>query len=252
LLILYRNAAFIIECKANKYREPLQNFRQAFPRIKDDFNKCIQKAYNQSFEVKELFLTGKEFCVANEKGKTTGKINPQKYRNVYSIIVTQERFGQIQCDLGLLLDIDQNDKYPWSVCIDDLETFLITLKRKENFFGDFVTFLTNRQKLHERLICFDELELATIFLMQKHYFIDTCNREEFFLSSPDLHLLFDDLYSVGFGFKNERRLDIKLQRNNTIISELTKKLKLKVPERIRQYKKEIMILKTGKVFLTKF
>lgn len=236
ILVLCRNTAFILECKANRYREPLFNVEQAYTRIKDDFEKCIQKGYDQAFEVKDYFLSRDLLTIRNDKGGIVDIISTKKYPKVYSIIVTHERFGQIQCDLGLLLKKNDFDEFPWSVCIDDLETFLITLKRKGNYLGEFITFLHNRAKLHKRLFCFDELELATLFIMAKDEYIKSCNRKEYFLSSPDLHLLFDELYNVGFGFKNERRLELKLANENIITTELTKKLKLHTPDAIKQFK----------------
>jgi hypothetical protein len=242
LLILYRNTAFIIECKAHKYREPLLNTEKAFTRIKDDFRKNIQKGYNQTYEVKQLFQQNKVFQIRNSKNEIIENINPQKYQNVFSIVVTQERFGQIQTDLGLLLNLEKDDNlYPWSVYIDDLETFLITLKRKENYYGDFITYLYNRERLHKRVICSDELELAALFFTQKNIFIDYCNRNEYFLSSPTENRLFDDLYYIGFGFENERGLDRKIERWKILSKELSPLFKKcgfkKTPSVIREYKK---------------
>ena len=41
LLVLYRDTAFIVECKAHKNREPFMDVDKAFTRIKDDFGKSI-------------------------------------------------------------------------------------------------------------------------------------------------------------------------------------------------------------------
>lgn len=240
LLILYRNSAFIVECKANKYREPLFDTEKAYVRIKDDFKKSIQKGYEQALEVERIFELVDFFEIKDQKGEVVAKVNTKKYQNIFSIIVTQERLGQIQTDLGLLLEINENDLFPWSVYIDDLETFLITLSRKENYYGEFITYLHNREKLHTRLNSSDELELAALFLTQKEIFIKCCNMNAIFSSNPVNDRFFDELYQFGFGFKNERNLNHKIEKvavNSHKIKNRLKELKLvKTPQIIREYK----------------
>lgn len=239
LLVLYKNVALIIECKANKYREPLADPEKGFSRIKRDFQHSIQKGYDQAIKVERLFKRTPSVEIKSNKGKLIEIINTNKYHFIFSIIVTTERFGQIQCDLGLLLKVNNDEKYPWSVGIEDLETFLITLKRKDNFYGELISYLTSREKLHKRLICFDELELASYFLMQKDIFIRNCNlNNSLFYSSPDVHLLFDRLYQTGLGFKNERNIERKVERLTGFEQAFHKALKLKTPEIIINYKKQ--------------
>lgn len=227
LLVLYRDTAFIVECKAHKNREPFMDVDKAFTRIKDDFGKSIQKGYNQAAEVSNLFQSSEIIAIKNHQGKIISNIKPHKYRNVFTIVVTQERLGQIQIDLGLLLDIKDDNMYPWSVCVDDLESILLTLSRRESPYGDFLTYLSNREKLHERVWCFDELELVALYLTDKAGFIDICNRSEYFLSNPHEDRIFDFLYNIGFGFENERGIERKLERA-LLLSEETKSLFRKV------------------------
>lgn len=212
LLVLYRDTAFIIECKACKNREPFMDVDKAFTRIKDDFRKSIQKGYDQAAEVNKLFQSSEIIAIKSHQGKVLSNINTRKYRNVFTIVVTQERLGQIQIDLGLLLDIKDDNIYPWSVCVDDLESILLTLSRRESPYGDFLTYLSNREKLHGRVWCFDELELVALYLTDKARFIDICNRLEYFLSNPHEDHIFDFLYNIGFGFENERGIERKHER----------------------------------------
>lgn len=241
LLVLYKDSAFIIECKAHKYREPMMNVDKAFSRIKDDFKKNIQKGYDQAYEVKELFMGEEVFELANERKEVIFKIDPRKYKNIFPIIVTQERYGQIQVDLGLLLDIKDDYTYPWSCYIDDLETFLFTLMRKENHSYELINYLLNREKLHTRVLCADELELAALYITNKQLFIKICNQTDYFLSSPTANGFFDALYYIGFGFKDELNLNEKIERKGEKADQiklLCKKLKLKTPFSIRIYKKD--------------
>lgn len=235
LLILQGTTAYIIECKANKYRKPLRDSLKAYERIRDDFKKCIGKGHKQATEVEKLFYIGQPFNIKDKRGRIIDVINPNHFEDIFTIVVTQERFGQIQCDLGYLLDIDDDQNYPWAVSIDDLETFLITLKRTKTGMADLGEFLLVREKLQERVICYDELELCAYFLFDRANFIRKCDGKAVFISRPDVNLLFDNLYQVGFGFKDELNLNDKLKRKSPIASALIKKHKLGRPERITEF-----------------
>ncbi|MBA4154827.1 hypothetical protein [Flavobacterium sp.] len=230
LLVVINKYAFIIECKANKYRIPFRDPLKAFDRIKDDFKRSIGKGYLQAREMEELVLTGQPFHIKNHRGEIIDKIYPGKIHEVFSIVVTQERFGQIECNLAHLLEVEDDNDYPWAIAVDDLETFLITLSRKQNHLQEFVTYLTAREKLHGRLFCYDELDLGALFLMQPKVFFSYCNHFAPVIMSPDMNKFFDELYSIGLGFKNELHLDKKKQREAPIAYALLKELKLGKPK----------------------
>ena len=46
---------------------------------------------------------------------------------IWSIVVTDFKYGTIQTNLGNLLEKDEEALYPWSVCIDDLEAFFLLM-----------------------------------------------------------------------------------------------------------------------------
>jgi hypothetical protein len=238
LLILYNRYAFIIECKAHRYRQPLRDQDKAYDRIRDDFRKSIGKGYEQAKEVEDLLLDEQPFSIRDEKKKLLATLRPEDYDEVFTIVVTQERFGQIQCDLHYLLDITIDCNYPWSVAINDLETFLITLKRKNNYLAEFTEFLLARERLHERVMCYDELELCGYFLFDKVAFVRNCYREELFFSSPDMNLFFDLFYQIGFGFKDELNLAQKIKRRHFEAENVIRHHKLKPAARIAEFLKQ--------------
>lgn len=239
IFILYRRSIFIIECKSDMYKEPFRDINKSYKRIEREFRTSIQKAYDQAKEVQQTIYHNDELTITDKNKNTIGKIRTNRIENVFIILVTQERFGQIECDLGLLLDKEEDDFYPWAVSIDDLESILLTIYRKENAVGEFITYLINREKLHERLICSDELDIVGYFIMQRQFFIKDCNRNEIYVASPDFCQLFDNLYHGGFGFKNELYLEnkLKVSISTFIISELCQKLKLRTPKKIQEFKK---------------
>ena len=212
LLILVENLALIIEAKASKRDEPRRDPDKAYPLILTNFNETIQKGYDQADRVKKQFLERKPLKLYQDKNLSNciADINTKGYQFVFSIIVTLERFGQIQTDLSELLNIRDDDKFPWSVCIDDLEVFLLQLEKMGKRKMDLVRFLNLRQKLHEKLITDDELDVCGGFLTGEinHKKVDSTKSTLILL--PNLSDIFDDTYQKkGLGFKNEKNLEDK-------------------------------------------
>lgn len=234
LLILAGANAFVIECKANKYRIPFRDPVKAYDRINDDFKKSIGKAYTQAKEVEDLFY-GKPFAIKDKNKRILASINPDDYENVFTIVVTQERFGQVHCDLAYLLTIGSEDNYPWAVAVDDLESFLITLKRKDYHLSEFNEFLLAREQLQGRVICYDELELCAYFLFDRDRFIRNCGRSDIYISSPDMNQFFDLLYQIGFGFKDELNLSDKVKRMHMEAESVIRYHKLKPARRVLDF-----------------
>jgi len=137
-------------------------------------------------------------------------IKTKNYSKSFSVIVTLERFGQIQTDLSELLNIFQNDELPLSICIDDLEIFLLQLKKMGKQKSDFLEFLTLRQKLHGKLVTGDELEICGAFLEDKKVVRKVSNGISSFTLNSIITKVFDTTYHTkGLGFDKEKNLEIK-------------------------------------------
>ena len=194
LLIIADGNAFVIECKSSRNREPRRDSNQAFQRIKSDFNDCIQKGYEQCYQVEELILNCPNISIKSNnlvKDLDTSYIN-----DVFSIVVTSERFATIQSDLGLLLNkLIEEDLYPWSISIDDLEIFLKTLNLEfNNPTRRFAEFLEYRELLNERLFSRDELDVCAMYLNNPSNFKKTCKSSGYIVTDPLLQRHFDELY----------------------------------------------------------
>lgn len=165
LLIIYKGIVLIIETKASKLREPFRDIEKAVKRLKDDFKDSIQYGFEQCKRVEDFFFDDNFFEIKDEKGKVLHLVDPKKIKNVYSIVVTLERFGSLQTDLSLLLKKEDDIDFPWSVYIDDLEIFLLALKQnRNNHIGDFLSFLKSRRVLHGRIYAIDELDICANYL----------------------------------------------------------------------------------------
>tara|TARA_R110002051_G_scaffold4197_3_gene22483 strand:+ start:38 stop:1744 length:1707 start_codon:yes stop_codon:yes gene_type:complete len=209
ILILWKNHAFIIEAKGYNLREPLRDPNRAFVRIKDDFKSCIGYGYKQTKRVEDKFLNEKPFEIFDKNGNPIAEINPKDFGdNYYSIIVNINSFGQIQTDLSTLLDITDDDIYPWVVKLDDLEVFLLTLLKKKKTPKYLVNFLLLREELHGKLICSDELEICGGYLINKlnEKFVE---KYDTIVTTPDLPEIFDEQYRKEIGFENEKYLKEK-------------------------------------------
>lgn len=187
--------------------------------------------------MEDCFLGNESFSLFDNQKRKIITLNPEDYDEVFTIVVTQERFGQIQCDLSYLLDIVDDCNFPWSVGIHDLETFLITLKRKKKYKQEFKEFLLAREKLQGRVMCYDELELCAYFLFDKEKFLKSCDLNRIFFSSPDANKCFDLLYHVGFGFKAEVSLAEKLKRRHFEAASFIKYHQLKPSDRVTEFLK---------------
>lgn len=212
ILVISNGTALIFETKATGFREPLRDMNKALIRIQHDFNENIQKGFEQCERVKNIFKSGQKFKIFDEKGIVLHEINPNKIYNVFNIVVTQERLGPIQLDLSLLLKIDNEQEYPYSIYINDLEIFLRALKFKtKNPRQELVTFLKNRELLHERVFCNDELDICAVYMSNKNLFVRLANQlEATFTLQPECQDYFDDLYYQGIGLlKNEYNMEEK-------------------------------------------
>lgn len=211
LLFSISGLALIVEVKASKRDEPKRDPELAYPIILDNFKETIQKGYDQAFRVKEKFLNKEILKIYRDQKlqKHLLDIKTKSYHSSFSIIVTLERFGHIQTNLNELLDIWEGDEFPWSVCIDDLEIFLLQLKKMRKNKFDLIRFLKFREKLHGRIFTSDELEICGLFL-NRSFNIKNLEENKINVLNPDHADIFDVTYQrEGLGLKNEKNLTLK-------------------------------------------
>jgi len=211
LLFLYKGMALIVEAKASKRDEPRREPEKAYPLILSNFEEVIQKGYDQAYRVKSKFIDNEILHIYTDQKlkKHVIDVRTRKYYRAFSIVVTLERFGQIQTDLDNLLEIFEDDEFPWSICVDDLEVFLLQMEKQRMKHTDLSRFLTIREKLHEKVITGDELEICGAFLTKK-ITLKNASDDNIFALTPDLTDIFDHSYhNGGLGFANEKNMDKK-------------------------------------------
>ncbi|WP_345210987.1 hypothetical protein [Mucilaginibacter gynuensis] len=201
LLRLAGKTALIIEAKAGKVREPMYDPDKDYNGIWQDFKETIDYGYVQAYSVKEKLIARKPFDVYDKKMNVLQTIDPKVIKEIYTLIVTYHKFGHVQSDLQMMLDLfDDDDHFPWAVCIDDLEIFLLGLIKLNMSEKDFYRFLYQRRNLHGQLIVNDEGQITGQFLTHKRILLQTGT----YRFSPKDDYIYDQLYSTGLGFKKER------------------------------------------------
>ena len=196
LLIIFKGTVIIVETKASRLREPFRDLKKAITRLKDDFKVSIQYGFEQCKRVENYFFDSKPFDIKDKKGKILYTVNPNKIQNIYSIVVTLERFGSLQTDLNLMLQKEDDIDFPWSIYIDDLETFLFALKQnKKTPISQFLNFLNLRREMHGRMYAVDELDVCATYLQSPLKFKTYSEANETFITfSPYEQGDFDKLY----------------------------------------------------------
>ncbi|MGX7690253.1 NERD domain-containing protein [Flectobacillus roseus] len=196
LLIIYRDTAIIVETKAYKLREPFRDVEKAVKRLKDDFKASIQYGFEQCLRVEDYFVDDHFFEIKDGKGNLLHTVNPKKIQNVFTLVVTLDRFGSLQTDLSLMLQKDEDIDYPWSVYIDDLEIFLLAIKHNiKNPVNQFFNFLKLRRKMHSRIYAVDELDVCGVFLRSPETFKQYSEASQTFLTFlPHEQEVFDEYY----------------------------------------------------------
>ena len=206
ILIIHNRIAYIIECKTSKFREPMRDTEKAYKRIKEDFKTSIQEGYNQCLRVENEIFENARIIIETKNQKV--EINTNNILNVFSIVVTLERYGAIQTDLSLLLEKDnENDFYPFSIFIDDLEIFLLSLYKKfNNPYRKFEEYLEIRQSLNGKIMSADELDICAMFLKNSIGLKKIINSHTYIIPDPFLQNIFDDMY-----FNKEIKVKLKYE-----------------------------------------
>lgn len=215
LLVLIGGNCIVVEIKNCSFREPFRDPLKAFPRIKKDYSKAIQLGYEQCKRVEDVLLSGRDVDIldASDMNKTQYCLKSNNINYVWSIVVTDFKYGPIQTDLASLLNKEEGALFPWSVCIDDIEAFFLLMRKllKGIAPNRFIEFLDYRERLHGHVLCSDELEICGWYLNDREQFKEYADSESLINTTPKMGTIFDAYYRVGLGFKNEFDIEYKKQ-----------------------------------------
>ena len=213
LLVIFGNASIVVETKDCGFREPFRDPLKAYPRIKKDFSSAVQLGYEQCKRVEDVLLSGRDVEIqdADKKGKVLYRLKSKSIGEVWSIVVTDVKYGMIQTNLGSLLKKEDDSLYPWAVCVDDIESMFLLMRKvlKGIAPARFIEFLDYRERLQEHVYCFDELEICGWYLNDREQFKAYADADAMVSTTPNMGTIFDAYYHVGLGFKDEFDIEYK-------------------------------------------
>lgn len=213
LLVIIGNTCIVVEIKNCCFRPPFRDPLKAFPRIKRDYSNAIQLGYEQCKRVEDVLLTGRDIDIldAGNMKKVQYHLRRKNISAVWSIVVTDFKYGTIQTDLASLLKKDEDALFPWSVCVDDIEAFFLLMRKmlKGVASNRFVEFLDYRERLHGHVLCSDELEICGWYLNDREQFKHYADSESLINTASNMATIFDAYYHVGLSFKNEFDIEYK-------------------------------------------
>ena len=216
LLVVFGDTCIVVEIKNCGFRAPSRDPIKAFPRIKRDYENAVQLGYDQCRRVENVLLSGKDVDIldASNMHKVLYRLKSKNIGDVWSIVVTDFKYGVIQTNLGPLLKKDEEALYPWSVCVDDLESMMLLMKKilKGIAPARFVEFLDYRERLQGHIMCFDELEICGWYMNDREQFKKYADNDAMINTSPNMGTIFDAYYHTGLGFKDELDIDYKRGR----------------------------------------
>ncbi len=207
LLIEIGPKVIVCECKSTRLRSPLRDIEKFYTKAHDDFKKSIQLGYEQAQSVADLITQQDETVLYDHKGKERGRIARRAAKDVCVWVVTDRSLGPAQVDLSYMLESNKDlMDFPWSVCVDDLETFLLYLSKRPNQYSRLFDYLRFRPRLYGRVISPDELDLAGWYVSNRAKFLSACMADdEWVLVELGLQNVFDKDYhsAEGIGFPRD-------------------------------------------------
>lgn len=166
-LVIYDNGVLlIVEAKASPPKEPMRDTEKAFIRIRDHFksNSGLQKAFDQANILKNKVLEDQKLTLYTKKGKLLIEIPLAEIKVIHTICITRDDFGALGCNLNYLLDKSEDEVYPWVIDIANLDSIVQAWDHLKLNYTDFYDFLSQRSKLHNKVVSMDELEYVGAYL----------------------------------------------------------------------------------------
>lgn len=219
LLIKYGETVFIVEVKASKVKEPFRDPDKAYNRIKRDFKSDggIQKGYDQGLNLKNLILENEVTTLYDSKGNELVKLEKDKIKKIFIIVVTAEDMGILSTNLSYLLEKPEEEPYAWACNLYDLETALDGIIYKQGNINTFIQYLQEREEYHEYLVASDELEILGYFLENGSLQELNANKDKMVGFDPDYSTVFDEIYfeKRGISRKTNSELGQAVNRSTT-------------------------------------
>jgi len=222
-VVLCDDLCLIIEAKASPPKEPFRNPEKAFVRLNRAFKAetGIQGGYEQALRIWRRLAAGEDVVLFDGEGAPAVTIPGALLEDTYCVVATRDDFGPLAGDLALLLEKEATEPYPWVVNVTDLEN----LANAWSHFGwsgkELEEYLKGRTRLHGKLFCDDELEVAGYFIQHGNIMLLSDSYADKVSLDPTYSSVFDKLYAhIHHGAPAP-----KIERTPPVIADLTTSLK---------------------------
>ncbi|WP_368244696.1 YecA family protein [Clostridium tertium] len=194
LLLVYDNKIFLVESKSGLFHTPAR--RGALKKLENNIKENIEYAFEQASRAKQYINDNKEAIFYDENGNKVVEIRGSDYSEIFIINTTMENFGEVATSINKFkqMGLYNNDEYPWSVNINDLDI----IKDFIEYPFQFIHYIHRRLKINNRsnevaeIKCNDELDLFINYLQNNLYY-DDC--EEYNLVMiPDSSEIINEYY----------------------------------------------------------
>ncbi|HEJ1074333.1 TPA: NERD domain-containing protein [Serratia marcescens] len=202
LVIIHDRKVLIIESKASPRREPLRDPSKAYQRISDDFNRKsgIQSGYDQARRLELLLQNNSVTNLYDKKGGLITTIGKEDFDEIFCICVTKDDFGMLATDLTILLEKDDDAKYPWVIGMHNLRFLIACLDYIGKDWEFFINYLRDRIGVFGKIMSNDELEFAGAYLKYDGFdFSPDSPEHKVFLDINESRVLDDISYAKSNG-----------------------------------------------------
>ncbi|MBO8157185.1 MAG: hypothetical protein H0Z32_12050 [Bacillaceae bacterium] len=125
IIVVYGEFILCFECKSEVLKEPFRNSIKSDKRMKQNFKRVIQKAYEQGLRVKNSIRNkNSKYYDSDKKNNRNIILNLSEYnhKNVIMVCVTINNYLNLSNRVNMYLKVIDNDKnYPWIIDIFSLE-----------------------------------------------------------------------------------------------------------------------------------
>ncbi len=162
IIITSGDLIITVECKAVKFQEPFYTKHLAEKRLKQNFEKTIEKAYNQSLRVKNRIKQKNAKYYNSDKKESrelVADLSQLDCKNIRSIVITLEPYHNLATELHKGIVEDEILKFPLVIDIFSLEIILnkcLILREKETF----INYLLDRSDLYGSVFATNNDELS--------------------------------------------------------------------------------------------
>ncbi|MDO9550382.1 MAG: hypothetical protein Q7J03_05355 [Methanoregula sp.] len=197
-IITYCRNFLIIEDKSGLYSIPAK--RGGIFSIKTDLEKLIVDSYQQGLNCRDYIRSTKNASFERKNGEPVLDIKFEPYKTHFLIVnVTLEHLYSFSTSLKILdsLKIFQNDEYPWSVSLFELDLITRSITSPVIFIH-YIESRIESQKDNYSFFAFDEISFLSYYLQNGNFIIYPKNGKMPELTlTPDYIKPFDRHYTHG-------------------------------------------------------